>query len=108
MRRCLLPLACLGIAVTAGTAVAQSGQEPPPMDPVTARCVLDNLRFAEGRAAVELIHDACASLAAQSPGDGTGYLVRCKVAADPDWIEFRLVTRRQCDDASGKALPPGD
>ncbi|MCB2012001.1 MAG: hypothetical protein KDF64_15645 [Geminicoccaceae bacterium] len=31
------------------------------------------------------------------------YFVKCRVEGDPEWIGFRLVTRRQCEAARGTA-----
>jgi hypothetical protein len=33
-------------------------------------------------------------------------LVRCRVASDPEWVEYRLITRRQCRAVNGVHLPP--
>ena len=32
---------------------------------------------------------------------GQDYFVKCAVGTDPEWIEFRLVTRSQCEAAQG-------
>lgn len=43
---------------------------------------------------------AANAAAAQDP---PAYFVKCVVDGDPDWIEFRLVTRKQCDEMQGHA-----
>jgi hypothetical protein len=110
MRRPLQSLALMALlALPLAPADAADRAVPAgaPMDPATARCILNNLRFAENRAAAELVREACTSLIGQGDGTdapgGDGYLVRCKVQGDPEWIEFRLLTRGQCDAANGVA-----
>ena len=108
------PLLLVCLALAAGAALAPTGTRAAgpaaeaAMDPVTARCVLNNLRFADSRGGAELVREACASLTGQ-PDKVEGeaaYLVRCKVGGDPEWIEFRLVTRGQCEAAQGVAAAP--
>ncbi|MCB2054182.1 MAG: hypothetical protein KDE35_08085 [Geminicoccaceae bacterium] len=43
---------------------------------------------------------------ARSPLDGDdAYFVKCEVASDPEWIGFRLITRKQCDALEGHIRP---
>lgn len=52
-----------------------------------------------------LLVQSCRELVAANGGStpvGDDQLfVHCKVAGDPEWVEFRLVTRRQCAQAAG-------
>jgi hypothetical protein len=66
--------------------------------------VLQNLERAETRAAAELLVRACESLILGATNKTAGeapYLVECRIGSDPHWIEFRLLTRSQCDEANG-------
>jgi hypothetical protein len=80
------------------------------LEPAVAACVLDRLGAAITESAALLLVQACARLvyAAAAPdpdagGQGDDQLfVRCKVGGDPEWVEFRLVTRRQCAAAAGQ------
>jgi hypothetical protein len=75
------------------------------MDPAVARCVLSNLERAGTRAAAGLLLETCATLVGQGQSapapDGGDYLTRCYVPGDPEWVEFRLLTRGQCRLANG-------
>jgi hypothetical protein len=96
------------VACWAATAAAQD--RPPgdqPLHPDVARCVLENLDRARGWTDGYLVRQACEGLvgpaaeAARARDPGHSYLVECRVPDDPEWIEFRLVTRQQCDQANG-------
>jgi hypothetical protein len=100
------------VALLAGGAAA-SAQAPaePGMDPAVARCVLDNLERARGWTDGEVVVRACKALLSGADG-GTGqpvgagpgsYLVQCRVPTDPAWVEFRLISRDQCDRLNGTA-----
>ncbi len=78
---------------------------PPGLDPAVAACVIANLDRAYTEAALAALAASCAALAgpaSASADGGGGLLVRCKVAGDPEWVEFRLVTRGQCAAAGGR------
>ena len=86
-------------------ACPDEGEVRTSMDPLVARCVLRNLPLAETRASAELLTEACATLVRQgiadAPSDGARYLTKCYVPGDPEWVEFRLLTRAQCASAKG-------
>lgn len=93
------------VGLIAGSGVAADA----PMDPAVARCVLENLNRA-GWSDGSLLEKACRSLLnsdggiGQPIGAGAGsYLVQCRVPTDPAWVEFRLITRDQCDRLNGTA-----
>lgn len=79
------------------------------LEPAVAACVLERLDAAFTESATLLLVQACTRLvyaAVPEPhaGDGKGdqLFVRCKVGGDPEWLEFRLVTRGQCAAAAGR------
>jgi hypothetical protein len=78
--------------------------EDEPLDPAVARCILENLPRAQSRGSADLIRLACEGLIHGNGDPGGGYLVECRVPNDPSWIEFRLVTREQCEQANGRAV----
>jgi hypothetical protein len=115
MRRALLGGATLALAASflPRPAPAQDAVLLPPaflgdLDAAVAACVLDRLGTALTETAVLLLVQSCTRLVAAATGDadpGTekGELfVRCKVDGDPEWLEFRLVTRGQCAAAAGR------
>lgn len=98
----------LGLALLlAATASGQADEAAkPPMDARVARCVLENVALARSKAAAELVAEACRALIAQAdsdPADASYALVKCFVPGDPEWVEFRLLTRTQCANAAGIA-----
>ncbi len=106
MFRVLIASLLLVFAASAGR--AQPGPAPAPMDRDVARCVLERIYGVEGRAAVEALTEACRALyrrelrAQLAPR--ARVLIRCRVAGDPDWIAYRLVTPAQCRRANGVSL----
>jgi hypothetical protein len=91
-------------AAATASGVASAADAAPPPDPAVARCILQNLDRARGWTSAELVRQACEGLVgpnARTEDSGAGYLVECRVSSDPEWIEFRLVTRSQCDQANG-------
>jgi hypothetical protein len=96
-----LPLA----AALAGQSPATGAQDPvADLDRAVARCVLDHLPHTYGDEAVRLLRESCTALIEGGAGDAQAgeFLVRCRVAGDPEWIDFRLVTRSQCASANGR------
>lgn len=74
------------------------------LEPAVASCVLANIDAALTPTAASLLVQSCTALVAAggaSPQNDDQLFVKCKVAGDPEWIEFRLVTRRQCAAAAG-------
>lgn len=74
------------------------------LEPAVASCVLANIDAALTRTAAALLVQSCTALVnagAMQPGNADQMFVKCKVAGDPEWIEFRLITRRQCIQAAG-------
>jgi hypothetical protein len=115
MRRALLGGATLALAagLLPEPAPAQDAALLPPaflgdLKAPVAACVLDRLGTALTETAVVLLVQSCTRLVASAAGDagnGAGdsqLFVRCKVAGDPEWLEFRLVTRGQCAAAAGQ------
>ncbi len=94
--------AALGVVLLTTMAAAAEQTPAATMDARVARCVLDNIVLARTRAAADLVAEACRSLILQADGDGDNIaLVKCVVPGDPQWVEFRLLTRTQCADAAG-------
>jgi hypothetical protein len=121
MRPAALAGAIAGVLVlnaalaSAGPAVAQPHETAPPpsfvdgLEPAIAACVLDRLGAVLTESTALLLVRACTRLvqaATDGPNGGEGrqgqLFVRCKVAGDPEWLEFRLVTRQQCASAAGQ------
>ena len=105
MTAAFAPAAC-GLALLVGTATAGVAERAPapPMDDRVARCVLQNVALARSKAAAELVAEACRALIQQAdrdPADQSYALVKCFVPGDPEWVEFRLLTRTQCSNAAG-------
>jgi hypothetical protein len=76
------------------------------VDARVARCILDNMALARGKGSADLVAEACRALIEQAETDaqdGSITLVKCVVPGDPEWIEFRLLTRTQCSNAAGIA-----
>ena len=99
-------LAPLATALLAGSVTAMAAEKAPApaMDARVARCVLENVALARSKAAAELVAEACEALIHQAdsdPADGSYALVKCFVPGDPEWVEFRLLTRTQCSNAAG-------
>jgi hypothetical protein len=100
------------LAALAASDAAAADRRPgdPPMEPAVARCVLENLNRA-GWTDGSLVEKACRALLSQGDGGigqpvgrGPGsYLVQCRVPTDPAWVEFRLISRDQCDRLNGSA-----
>ena len=93
-----------GAARRRRSASAAEKAAAPPMDARVARCVLENVALARSKAAAELVAEACEALIHQAdsdPADGSYALVKCFVPGDPEWVEFRLLTRTQCSNAAG-------
>ena len=84
----------------AATVVAEEVPQPA-MDVRVARCILNNVALARSEAGAELVAEACRALVRQADGDESDALVKCFVPGDPEWIEFRLLTRGQCARAAG-------
>ncbi|HEX8375490.1 MAG TPA: hypothetical protein VF606_09960, partial [Geminicoccaceae bacterium] len=105
------PLLPLLLLVAAGPAAAGGRNAPASssLDPAVARCVLEEIGRARSGTSARLIHDACEALvgggdvadAAASPDPSL--LVECRVPGGPEWARVRLVTRRQCAAAGGRA-----
>ena len=104
-------VAALALAtVLAAPAPAEETALLPPgtleaLEPAVASCVLAHLDAARTAIAARLLVKACQKLAAAARDpvpDEDQIFVKCKVAGDPEWIEFRLVTRRQCAAAAGR------
>lgn len=105
----LLALAAL---LAPNAALAQDAVLLPPavldnLEPAVAACVLERLDAAITESATLLLVQACTRLvyaAAPEPdaAEGDRLFVRCKVGGDPEWLEFRLVTRGQCAAAAGQ------
>lgn len=98
----------VGLVLLAGMAAPARADEPatPVTDDRVARCILENVALARSRAAAELVAQACEALIRQAdsdPDDASLALVKCFVPGDPEWIEFRLLTRSQCAKAAGIA-----
>jgi len=94
---------CAATGTAGGSGLSQA--EIQALDPPIASCVIANLDAAYTAAAARLLVQACTRLVAAgaaSPGGDDQLFVKCKVAGDPEWIEFRLVTRRQCANAAGR------
>jgi hypothetical protein len=103
MMRGLLPAALAALCGLPLPALAQSETQSA-IDARVARCVLDNIALARGRGSADLIAEACRALiqnAGADAQDGSITLVKCVVPGDPEWVEFRLLTRSQCADAAG-------
>jgi hypothetical protein len=100
----LPPAAALAQDAAAPAAPPRPMAPPPGLNPAVAACVIANLDRAYTEAALAALAASCRALAGPAPtsADGGGLLVRCKVAGDPEWVEFRLVTRGQCAAAGGK------
>ena len=95
-------------APPASTAIAPAAAgEPEPLDPRIAACLLSRLDRARTETSADLLFEACAALAGPAPGGGGGegasFLVECQVSGDPEWARVRLLTRRQCAAAGGRA-----
>ena len=105
MMRALLPAACMALWGLTTPALAQTPPQSA-IDARVARCILDNIALARGKGSAELIAEACRALiqnAGADAQDGSITLVKCVVPGDPEWVEFRLLTRSQCADAAGVA-----
>ena len=109
MKRCHVHAAVLA-AAAAFAAPAGAYERAMPsvgldaLEPAVASCVLANLDAARTSVAATLLVQTCTALVAAggtAPANDDQLFVRCKVADDPDWIEFRLITRRQCAAAAG-------
>jgi hypothetical protein len=107
----LLAVVAFAAALPPAAALAQDGgggrpptAPPAGLDPAVASCVIANLDRAYTDAALAALAASCKALAGPVPAgaDKDQLLVRCKVAGDPEWVEFRLVTRRQCAAAEGR------
>jgi hypothetical protein len=76
------------------------------IDARVARCILDNIALSRAKGSAELVAEACRALiqgADTDTQDGSITLVKCVVPGDPEWVEFRLLTRSQCANAAGIA-----
>lgn len=98
--------AAVGLGLLLGTAATGLAEEAtaPSMDARVARCVLKNVALARSKAAAELVAEACRALIQQTagdPADESFALIKCFVLGDPEWVEFRLLTRAQCSNAAG-------
>ncbi|MEZ5826759.1 MAG: hypothetical protein R3C97_19170 [Geminicoccaceae bacterium] len=102
-----LPLfACLA-AISSVPKNAQAGELPP----ASLRCEVLAEDVATSTEEFRLLVDFCEALGIEEDGsvsssaerqdDAPDYFVRCEVEGDPEWIGFRLVTRRQCEAARG-------
>jgi hypothetical protein len=93
-------------APPASTAIAPAAAgEPEPLDPRIAACLLSRLDRARTETSADLLFEACAALVGPTPagGEGASFLVECRVSGDPEWARVRLLTRRQCAAAGGRA-----
>jgi len=76
------------------------------------RCILEHLDGIHGRDAVAALVRACelsvlGAAPEREPAEAVddSFLVRCRVASDPEWVEYRLISRRQCRAVNGVHLP---
>ena len=105
MIRALLPAALAVLCGLPSPVLAQAATQSA-IDARVARCILDNIALARGKGSAELIAEPCRALiqnAGADAQDGSITLVKCIVPGDPEWVEFRLLTRSQCADAAGVA-----
>lgn len=106
MLRCIVALAVL--TVLAPTAMAVDLDRA--AESRIGRCILRHLDGVHGRDALAALVLACersvlGSAPEPAPAADDRFLVRCRVATDPEWVEYRLVTRRQCRAVNGVHLP---
>lgn len=105
MFRCLAILLSLTFALS-----ARAADYSLQVETAVGRCIMQHLDGIEGRAAMAALVRACElSVLGREPQPTSGedgFLVRCRVASDPEWVEYRLVTRRQCRELNGMRLPP--